>query len=277
MRNAAFQSLAVGFFDGVHLGHQAILKGAEAALTFRSHPLTVLAPARAPRLLMTFEERVDAIRACGVREVVVLDFTPAFARLSPDEFLDAAAIAPQTEIRCGGNWRFGRDGAGDAAYLRAHGRSVDVVPSVSYRGAIVSSTRIRAAIERGEVADANAMLGRPFSTRGIPFSGKGEGGRLGCPTLNLRLDELSVCLPRGVYVVEIGGARAVANYGVAPTFGDRAWEKPVLEVHFRTPPPALSSPRVSFLRFLRPERTFETIDALADQIARDCTEAFDLL
>ena len=90
MRSADFQSVAVGFFDGVHLGHQAILKGAEAALTFRNHPLAVLSPERAPRLLMDVEERLAAIRACGLKEVVALDFTPELARLSPEEFLAMA-------------------------------------------------------------------------------------------------------------------------------------------------------------------------------------------
>ena len=164
-------TVAVGFFDGVHLGHRAILSGADVALTFRNHPLSVVAPERAPRLLMDFDSRVAAIRACGVREVRAFDFTPEFARLSPAEFLAEAGISRETEVRCGSNWRFGRGGEGDAEWLRARGYRVTVVPSVSYRGEGVSSTRIRAALERGDVEDANAMLGRPFSAAGVPFSG----------------------------------------------------------------------------------------------------------
>ena len=175
MRSADFQSVAVGFFDGVHLGHQAILKGADAALTFRNHPLAVLSPDRAPRLLMDAEERLAAIRACGVGEVVALNFTPEFARLSPEEFLAMAGITRKVKVRCGDNWRFGRGGAADATWLRAHGYSVEVIPAVEYRGEAVSSTRIRAALERGEVEDACAMLGRPFEVRGEVFAGKGEG------------------------------------------------------------------------------------------------------
>lgn len=275
MRDADFKSLAVGFFDGVHLGHQAILKGAAAALTFRRHPLSVLAPERAPRLLMDLDARLAAIRACGVREVVALDFTPELARLSPEEFLAEAKISPRTEIRCGSNWRFGRGGAGDAEWLRARGQPVTVVPSVLHRGETVSSTRIRAALERGEVADANAMLGRSFEVRGTPFAGKGEGSRIGRPTLNLSLDSLNVRLPLGAYAVEVGGARAVANYGLAPTFGARAWERPVLEVHFLGQmPEAQDGPRaVRLLRFLRPERRFDSVDELKAQIDRDCAEA----
>ena len=146
MRSADFQSVAVGFFDGVHLGHQAILKGAEAALTFRNHPLAVLSPERAPRLLMDVGERLAAIRACGLKEIVALDFTTEFARLSPEEFLATAGISRETKIRCGANWRFGRGGTADATWLREHGYSVEVIPAVEYRGEAVSSTRIRAAL-----------------------------------------------------------------------------------------------------------------------------------
>ena len=142
------------------MGHQAILKGAEAALTFRNHPLAVLSPDRAPRLLMDAEERLAAIRSCGVGEVVALNFTPEFARLSPEEFLAMAGISKETKIRCGANWRFGRGGAADATWLRAHGYSVEVVPAVEYCGEAVSSTRIRAALERGDLQRAQEMLGR---------------------------------------------------------------------------------------------------------------------
>ena len=275
MRSADFQSVAVGFFDGVHLGHQSILKGAEAALTFRSHPLSVLSPENAPRLLMDVEERLAAIRACGVDEVVALEFTPEFARLSPEEFLAAAGISKETKIRCGDNWRFGRGGAADATWLRAHGYSVEVIPAVEYRGEAVSSTRIRAALERGEVEDACAMLGRPFVLRGEVFAGKGEGSRLGYPTMNLKPSSLNIRLPLGVYAVEAGGVRAVANYGFAPTFGERAWEEPVVEVHFlrKAPDKRGDFAEVKLLRFLRPERKFESPDALKSQIARDCAAA----
>ena len=174
MRSADFQSVAVGFFDGVHLGHQSILKGAEAALTFLNHPLAVLSPDRAPRLLMDAEERLAAIRSCGVGEVVALNFTPEFARLSPEEFLATAGITRKVKVRCGDNWRFGRGGAADATWLRAHGYSVEVIPAVEYRGEAVSSTRIRAALERGEVEDAGAMLGRPFEVRGEIFARYGD-------------------------------------------------------------------------------------------------------
>ena len=119
------------------------------------------------------------------------------------------------------------------------------------------------------------MLGRPFEVRGEVFAGKGEGSRLGYPTVNLKPSSLNIRLPLGVYAAEVGGVRAVANYGLAPTFGERAWEEPVVEVHFlrKAPDKRGDFAEVKLLRFLRPERKFESPDALKSQIARDCAAA----
>ena len=287
--------VAVGFFDGVHRGHQAILAGADRALTFRRHPLSVLAPARAPRLLMSLDERLAAIRACGVREVVALDFTPELAALAPEEFLDRylrpSDGAASWGVRCGANWNFGKGGVGNADWLRAHGVEVAVMPYADYEGAPVSSSRIRAALAAGDVAAADAMLGRPFRVRGVAAESahKGVGTKLGYPTVNVMLPELMIGLPHGVYVVEVGGVRGLANYGVAPTMGARRWKEPVLEIHFvwqgcgvgspRTPPAEGSLPEppfeVDLLRFVRPERRFATVAELQAQIARDVAAVED--
>lgn len=271
-------TLAVGFFDGVHLGHQRILAGADAVLTFRNHPLSMLAPERAPRLIMTPGRRIEAIRACGVREVFAVDFTAEVAATPPEDFIER--FAPRTggsplSVRCGENWRFGRGGSGDAAFLRARGVPVEVVPYAEYRGGRISSSRIRAALESGAVEDANAMLGRPFEVEGEVFVGKGEGSKLGFPTLNVRPAALSLRIPLGVYAVECCGMKAVANFGVAPTFGADAWRAPVLEVHFAGTDAHVAdgSVVVRLLRFLRPERTFASLDELKAQIAKDCAEA----
>jgi len=266
MRDAAQESVAVGFFDGVHLGHQAILRGATTAITFRSHPLSVLAPECAPRLIMSLDDRLAAIRACGVREVVALDFTEALAHESPEDFMERLG----SRVRCGENWRFGAKGAGDAKFLRAHGVEVEVVPYAVYDGERVSSTRIRTALENGRIADANAMLGRPFAVTGAVFGGKGEGRTLGFPTVNLR-PEMTIRLPLGVYAVEVGDRRAIANYGVAPTMGERAWDAPCLEVHFvdGSRVQEFKGSRVQFLDFIRPERKFGSKEELARQIAAD--------
>ena len=273
-------TLAIGFFDGVHLGHQAILRGADAALTFRNHPLTVLAPERAPRLIMTPEERVAAIRACGVRDVTVLDFTRELAALSAEEFvsryLAAKVSRPKSSVRCGANWRFGAGGAGDAAFLRSHGIAVEVVPYATHGGKPVSSSRIRAALERGEIEDANAMMGRRFEVQGSRFKGKGLGTAIGYPTLNLDLRFASSVLPLGVYEVEVEGLKGIANYGLAPTLGDKSWTRPVMEVHLlgegakEVSPGTADGVSVTLVRYIRPEKKFASIEDLQRQIAADC-------
>ena len=270
--------VAIGFFDGVHLGHQAILKGADAALTFRNHPLTVLAPEKAPRLIMSCEERVAAIKACGVERVEVLDFTPELASMSAEEFVDFLNKRRGRRfplVRCGANWRFGAGGTGDAAFLRVRGIGVEVAPYVEHKGERISSSRIRRCLERGEIEDANAMMGRKFSVQGSRFKGKGLGEAIGYPTLNFKLETLNLKLPLGVYEVEVEGRKAIANYGLAPTMGDRAWASPILEVHLldnRTIEQSEQSnnPIVSFVRFIRPEKKFDSIENLKRQIAADC-------
>lgn len=266
-------TVAVGFFDGVHLGHRRILDGADRALTFRNHPAEVLAPDRVPPLLMPFDDRAAAIRALGVREVTALDFTPELAATPPEEFA-AKWLAGARRVRCGENWRFGAGGAGDADFLRSMGIAVEVAPYATCRGERISSTRIRAALASGDVALANEMLGRRWTVAGDVFRGKGLGSSIGFPTVNARLPAFLPRLPLGVYEVEALGARAVANWGVAPTMGDRAWATPVLEIHFVDAPPddLDASPRlaVSFLRFLRPERRFASVDELRSQLAADC-------
>lgn len=276
-------TVAIGFFDGVHLGHQAILAGADVALTFENHPLSFLAPERAPRLIMSWTEKAQTIRDLGVH-VTAIDFDADVAGWSPERFLemlkgyatdwsDELKIpAEPLRIRCGANWRFGKGGAGDAALAQAHGIETTVVPYAEHKGGPISSTRIRKALEAGELEDAAAMLGRPFAVRGTAFAGKGLGRGLGYPTLNLNLD-LNLRLPRGVYAVTAGGVRGVANFGLAPTMGERAWTEPVLEVHFLEPPPVEAPSAVELRRYLRPERRFATLDELQAQIARDCAEA----
>ena len=247
-------TLAVGFFDGVHIGHQAILRGADAALTFRAHPLSVLRPESAPPLLMPFESRVAAIRALGVGRVVDLNFTRELADLSPEAFAAFLRALGADDVRCGANWRFGKGGAGDPDFLSRNGFRVTVVPYAEHGGEIVSSTRIRAALAEARFDEVAAMLARDWSVTGEAFRGKGLGHKIGFPTVNLRLAPGLAVPPRGVYAVEACGARAVANFGIAPTAGRFAWEEPVLELHFpHGVPDGANGPRVEvrFLRFVR--------------------------
>ncbi len=270
-------TVAVGFFDGVHIGHRAILSGADLALTFKNHPLTLLAPDRAPRLLMPFESRIAAIRACGVAKVEAIDFDAALASTAPEEF---AKRLPAKSVRCGENWRFGKGGKGDADYLRKLGFDVTVVPYETIGGETVSSTRIRAAVSEGRMEEASVMLGRPFALEGEIKAGKGLGRGMGFPTINIKVDlgEGAFRLaepPFGAYAVELGGKRGVANWGVAPTMGERAWREAVLEVHLLEGAGDFAEGRVKIgmKRFLRPERRFASLDELKSQIALDVKEA----
>ena len=277
MRDAALKGLAVGFFDGVHLGHREILRGASAALTFRNHPLTVLAPEKAPRLIMTAEERVAAIKACGVDEVTVLDFTRELAEMPAEEFANSFLKRSGDRfpvLRCGANWRFGKGGEGNADWLRTKGIDVEVVPYAEYKGESISSSRIRQCLESGVIEDANAMMGRRYEVRGKREEGKGLGRKIGYPTINFSLEDLNLKLQCGVYEIEIDGVKGIANYGFAPTMGDQSWKKPILEVHLLASHPSslfpLPSSLISFVRFIRPERKFASIDDLKRQITADC-------
>ena len=266
--------LAVGFFDGVHLGHRKILEGATAALTFRNHPSEILSPASKVPLLMPFGEKLEAIKACGVGKVTALRFTKELADVSAAGFLEM--IGGAKAIRCGANWRFGRGGEGDGAFLRRMGFEVEVVDYAEYDGVAVSSTRIREAISNGALPDANSMLGRTWTLDGTVESGKGLGARMGFPTVNIRLSDLSRILRSGVYEVSVAGERAIANFGHAPTMGDKAWKERVLEVHFAGDVFDFSGDacRVGFVRFLRSEMKFDSIEALKAQIAADCRAVF---
>ena len=279
--------LAIGFFDGVHLGHRrlvgAMLRrarelGAKSVVyTFREHPADVLSGGRsAPPLLLPPDRRIEALRALGVDEVVAVHFTPALAARSPERF--AASLRRRfpglDTVFCGANWNFGAGGRGDAAFLRGLGFRVRVVPYASRGGEPVSSTRIRAALARGDVALASAMLGRPCSVYGRTVRGKGLGRTLGFPTVNM-VPETEGPFRLGVYSVDTPAGWAVANFGLAPTMGSRAWRSPVWELHF--PDGLASDPprRMEFAlrRFIRPERVFGGEAELRRAIAADIRAA----
>lgn len=278
--------IAVGFFDGVHLGHRAILVGADMAVTFRDHPRGVLSPGSPPKLILSFDERIRAIRSSGPCDVEVLDFTEGLAAMPPEEFIrrlseisvsrgGSAAI----EVRCGPDWRFGKGGSGGEETLSRLGAEVTVVPFAEYAGERISSTRIRKCIETGALEEASSMMERAFTVSGTVFRGKGEGGVLGFPTLNVHGHGSGrmVRPPLGVYAVDCAGVRAIANFGFAPTMGERAWRSPVWEIHFPCGAPAAAAAQgdeivFSPVRFIRPERTFGSVCELRRQIAADCRE-----
>ncbi len=278
-------NLAVGFFDGVHLGHQSILAQADAALTFDVHPAAILAPDRAPPLLMSKGMRLSAIAEALGRKpervndpVKAIPFTRSFAARSPADFAGwLKSTYPRLEtVFCGPNWTFGAHGTGTADTLRALGVQVETAPFVLHDGIPVSSTRIRTALASGRIEEATLLLGHPHAVAGKVVPGKGIGRTLGFPTINVILPDGLVRPPFGVYAVATELGHGIANYGYAPTFGERAWPSPVLEVHLANPSTGLALPQaltVSFLRFIRPEIKFPSLDALKEQIARDIEAA----
>ena len=276
--------VAVGFFDGVHAGHRRILSGADMALTFRNHPRSVLAPECPLGFIQSFEDRIASIRQASGGEVVALDFTRELAETPPADFARRVLLPLAGDgkpcVRCGPNWRFGRGGKGDAEFLRSLGVDVEVVPFAEYGGGRVSSTRIRASIEVGRIEEANAMLARPWKMTGRVVHGKGLGRGIGYPTVNVAPARDLLRPPLGVYAVSGEFGLGIANYGLAPTAGELAWRDPVLEIHvLGRDRGSFAAPRegepfgVDILRFIRPERRFDSFDALTRQIALDVEEA----
>ena len=277
--------VALGMFDGMHKGHTQLVDRAVAmarechaapvVFTFANHPLEVLG--KKPRLLSTLEERAARMYALGVSEVAAASFTREFADVTPDEFLsyllsryDVAAIV------CGFNYTFGRRGAGTPEMLTAAGRArgfaVEVLPPVLEGGAPISSSRIREAIECGEIALANRMLGRTYRLTGTVVSNLQNGRRLGFPTANIVPDPALVLPKSGVYhtraAIPCGLYPAVTNVGANPTL--RA-KKETVETHLIDFDGDLygQTLSVSFIGRLRGEIAFSSLEALRDRIQKD--------
>jgi len=285
--------LAIGNFDGIHLGHQTILQeatnraaksGAVAtALTFEPAPLKVLRPEAAPKRLSTNEQRLEWFRAVGVEAAVVMPFTLELSKLSPQEFVKKILVN-ELQVRAllvGENFRFGHKQAGDAQLLRdlgkVHGFEVASIPPIMAHGEIVSSTVIRREIAEGEVTQAGRLLGRPFVLTGSIVSGTGTGSKFTFPTLNLRADQ--ELLPAGgVYITrtllqdEGKSRRSVTNIGIRPTFNGTALS---IETHLLDLSGTISPKRMElrFWKRLRAEKKFSGPDQLRAQIAKDIASA----
>jgi riboflavin kinase/FMN adenylyltransferase len=285
--------LAIGNFDGIHLGHQTILReatnraaksGAVAtALTFEPAPLKVLRPEAAPKRLSTNEQRLEWFRAVGVEAAVVMPFTLELSKLSPQEFVEKILVN-ELQVRAllvGENFRFGHKQAGDAQLLRelgkVHGFDVASIPPIMAHGEIVSSTVIRREIAEGEVTQAGRLLGRPFVLTGSIVSGTGTGSKFTFPTLNLRADQ--ELLPAGgVYITrtllqdESKSRRSVTNIGIRPTFNGTALS---IETHLLDFSGTISPKRMElrFWKRLRTEKKFSGPDELRVQITKDIVSA----
>src|SRR3989441_4903844 len=285
--------LAIGNFDGIHLGHQAILRATVAraralnavstALTFDPSPRKVLRPETAPLRLSTNAQRMEWFNALGLEAVVVLPFTLDLARLSPGEFIEQILLRDLhiKAVLVGENFRFGHQQAGDVKCLSElgskHGFDVVIVPPVVYRGEVVSSTIIRREVAAGNVSHAARLLGRPFVLTGEVVTGTGTGRRFTFPTLNLATEQ-ELLPARGVYITrtcldgETRSHRSVTNIGMRPTFNGSALgiETHLLDAQLPTTPKRME---IRFWKRLREEKKFNGPEELRAQIASDIVRA----
>jgi riboflavin kinase/FMN adenylyltransferase len=272
--------VAVGEFDGVHLGHRKVIEGSDTVLTFDPHPLQVVRPEAAPKLLTSLDAKAELIEALGVQELVVIPFDERFAQQSPEEFIDHVLIERlgAERVSVGENFRFGRRAAGDPAMLQADGRfETRVVPLVEVEGEVVSSSHIRGLVLAGEVELASRFLGSPFELRGEVVEGDRRGRTLGFPTANIVPDEALVCPGHGVYAARADGACAAVSVGVRPTFG--TGRAVLVEAYLIDREVELYGRRlaVQFIQRLRGERRFDSAEALVEQMRADVQTTREIL
>ena len=286
-------ALAIGNFDGVHVGHCALIARARdlaaasgaltVALTFDPHPSVLLAPTQAPRMLTSTERRVELLAEAGVDAVVVEPFTRELAAVPPRAFIDDIVVRAlrARAIIVGYNFRYGQARAGTVASLREHGDqagfAVAIVPPVTVDGEIAASTKVRGHLLAGELASAERMLGRHWDVDGVVVHGAERGRAIGVPTANIAPD-IELAVAPGIYAVTLSvehgpSLPAVASLGTNPTFVDAG--RLVLEVHVLDWTGDLYDRRVrtTFVARLRDELTFDSVDALVAQIGRDIEQA----
>jgi riboflavin kinase/FMN adenylyltransferase len=263
------RSVAIGTFDGVHLGHRAVVRAAVDAglrptvVTFHPHPRTVLGSP--VELLSTLGRRLELLGACGIEDVLLLEFTPELAAVAPEEFVRDVLVAIRAEVVvAGAGFRFGRKREGDLALLRELGLDARAVPLVEG----ISSTRIRRHAGTGEVEAAAALLGRPLEVEGVVVGGDRRGASLGFPTANLEVDHEVLVPGFGIYAGAVGDKRAAISIGVNPHYGgtERRVEAYLLDWDGDLYGDRL---RLELWRYLREERAFDSEQELVDQIARD--------
>jgi riboflavin kinase/FMN adenylyltransferase len=266
------RSVAVGTFDGVHLGHRRVIEGSQAVLTFDPHPVSVVAPQHTPRLLTTLERKAELISRLGVQELIVIPFDAEFAARPAQQFIDEVLVGAlrATQVAVGENFRFGHRAQGDPRMLAADERFRTVVhPLLEVDGEIVSSSHIRGLVLAGEVAKANKLLGAPFQLEGEVRHGDKRGRELGFPTANLVPEEALVCPGHGVYACLADGRPAAVSIGVRPTFQTGRGE--LIEAYILDFEEEIYGERLrlEFLERLRGERRFDTPESLIEQMHRD--------
>ena len=268
--------VAIGTFDGVHLGHQAVIEGADTVLTFEPHPLEIIHPAALPKLITPFPVKRDVIEGLGVRELVIIPFDERFAHLPAEEFIEHVLIErlAATHVSVGENFRFGAKAKGDPAMLGGRPEfETRVLPLVEVDGETVSSTRIRALVAAGDMESARRCLGAPFMVEGTVVEGDQRGRELGFPTANIVPDDRFVIPGYGVYAAFANGSPAAVNVGVRPTF--ESGRGVLIETHLIDRSEDLYGGvlRVAFVARLRGEKRYPGIDELIVQIGLDVEDA----
>jgi riboflavin kinase/FMN adenylyltransferase len=268
--------VAVGTFDGVHVGHREVIRGCDTVLTFDPHPLSVVRPEAAPKLISPFTVKRDIIAGLGVSELVVIPFDEEFREKTADHFIDEVLIGKlqAVEVSVGENFNFGKKAQGNVQMLRARPEfETRVAPLVEVDGETVSSTQIRALVSAGDVEKAARMLGGPFIVEGEVVHGDKRGRELGYPTANLVPDERFVHPGHGVYAAWAHGRAAAVNVGIRPQF--QTGRGLLIEAYLIDFEGDLYGEmlRVAFCKRLRGERRFESVDALVAQMGDDVAEA----
>jgi riboflavin kinase/FMN adenylyltransferase len=268
--------VAIGTFDGVHLGHQAVIDDADTVLTFDPHPLEVLHPAALPKLIMPFSVKRDVIDGLGVEELVVIPFDKEFAHRDAEDFIEHVLVERlgATKVSVGENFRFGAKAKGDPAMLEAREEfETRVVPLVEVDAETVSSTRIRALVAAGDMKGARHCLGAPFMVEGEVVKGDQRGRELGFPTANFVPDDRLAIPGHGVYAAFADGVPAAVNVGVRPTF--ESGRGVLIETYLidRNEDLYGRTLRVAFVERLRGEKRFPEVEDLIAQMQRDVADA----
>jgi riboflavin kinase/FMN adenylyltransferase len=283
-------ALTIGVLDGVHNGHRELLKRLDptllrTVLTFDPHPVEVLRPGTAPRLITTIDERIELLEAAGVECVGVLDLGD-IKEQTPREFIDAILVDlfSVSQLVVGSDFRFGRDRSGDVTMLVSLGGDlgfrVEVIDLLEMAETPVSSSRIRALVEQGRVAEAADLLGSRFRLGNVVVGGDKRGRQIGYPTANLRPPRRKLIPGNGVYAcfATVGGAthQAAVNVGVRPTFGGEELliEAFILDFDHEIYGEQLT---LDFVQYLRPELAFDGVDELVEQMAVDVDQARSIL
>jgi riboflavin kinase/FMN adenylyltransferase len=274
------RSVAIGTFDGVHLGHREVIRGNDTVLTFDPHPLAVIHPEAAPKLIAPFSVKRDLIAALGVEELVIIPFDRGFSEQSAEEFVQDVLVRRlrAERVSVGENFRFGQKARGTSELLRSRDEfETRIVPLVEVAGETVSSSHIRGLVAAGDVKLAAEFLGGPFLFEGPVVPGDRRGRTLGIPTANLVPEDALVSPGHGVYAAlvhtDAGDWPAAVNVGVRPMFV--TGRGLLIEAHLIGFDGDLygQTARLAFLERLRGEKAFDSVDALVEQMHRDIAEA----